>query len=381
MSTLGLEEKIIFSVESEVILKIKLLGNWRAVLGIPSVEIVITELKKYPDTKKIAFDSVSLTKWDSGLLAFLFSLSKYCKKNNIQLDVENLPVGVQKILALASGVLVKDKRAILKEKDDSLIEKIGRLALKKWHSLNGIMEFLGEVTQAFVKFFSRKARFRVFDFLMLIQQCSIQALPIVSLISFLVGLVFAFVGAIQLRIFGAQIYVADIVGIAMVRVMGAVMTGIIMAGRTGAAYAAHLGTMQTNDEIDALKTTGVSPVEFLVLPRIIALVIIMPLLCLYADLMGIIGGYFVGVTIFKLNAVEYIQHTRHAVSLNHMWIGLVHSFVFGIIVSFTGCFKGIQSGRSAADVGDAATSAVVSSIIYIVVATAIIIFVCEAIGV
>lgn len=381
MNTLGLEEKIAFSIESENTLKIKLLGNWRAVLGTPSAETVFDEIRKHPALERIAFDAASLTRWDSGLLAFLFKLNKYCQINNLKLDVGALPQGIQKIMSLSSGLSVEDKHGVHKERADTFIEEIGRLALKKWHSAKERVEFLGEVTEALIKFFSGKARFRIADFLILVQQCSAQALPIVSLISFLVGLVFAFVGAIQLRIFGAQIYIADIVGIAMVRVMGAVMTGIIMAGRTGAAYAAHLGTMQTNDEIDALKTAGVSPVEFLVLPRIMALVLIMPLLCLYADLMGILGGYFVGITIFNLNAIEYLQHTKHAVSLNHFWVGLVHSFVFGIIVSFTGCFKGMQSGRSAADVGDSATSAVVSSIIYIVVATAIIIFVCEAIGV
>jgi phospholipid/cholesterol/gamma-HCH transport system permease protein len=381
MATQELEEKIIFSIESENILKVKLLGNWRAILGTPGVAAVLDELKKHPAVTKIAFDSDSLTRWDSGLLAFLFHLKKHCRKSNIRLDTLALPAGVQKILSLSGSATAEDKQGVHREKADTFIEEIGRLALKKWHSAKERVEFLGEVTEVFVKLFSGKARFRAFDFFVLVQQCSVQALPIVSLISFLVGLVFAFVGVIQLRIFGAQIYVADIVGIAMVRVMGAVMTGIIMAGRTGAAYAARLGTMQTNEEIDALKTTGVSPIEFLVLPRILALVLMMPLLCLYADLMGILGGYFVGITVFNLNAVEYLQHTKHAVSLNHMWVGLVHSFVFGIIVSLTGCFKGMQSGRSAAEVGDSVTSAVVSSIIYIVVATAIIIFVCEAIGV
>lgn len=381
MSVQEPEEKIIFSLEAENILRVKLLGNWRAVLGAPGVEIALQALKKYPAVTKIAFDSDSLTRWDSGLLAFLFRLKKHCQKNNIHLDTSALPAGAQKILALSASASVEERQGMRREKADTFIEEIGRLALKKWHSAQERVEFLGEVTEVFVKLFSGKARFRAFDFFVLIQQCSVQALPIVSLISFLVGLVFAFVGAIQLRIFGAQIYVADIVGIAMVRVMGAVMTGIIMAGRTGAAYAARLGTMQANEEIDALKTTGISPVEFLVLPRILALVMMMPLLCLYADLMGILGGYFVGITVFNLNAIEYLQHTKHAVSLNHMWVGLVHSLVFGIIVSFTGCFKGMQSGRSAADVGDSVTSAVVSSIIYIVVATALIIFVCEAIGV
>jgi len=169
---------------------------------------------------------------------------------------------------------------------------------------------------AFLKLLRGKARFRRSDFIMTIQECGVQALPIVSLISLLVGLILAFVGAVQLMMFGAQIYVASLVGIAMVRVMGAIMTGIIMAGRTGAAFAAQLGTMQVNEEIDALTTLGVSPMEFLVLPRMLALGLMMPLLCLYADLMGILGGLIVGVGMLDLSVVEYINQTRASVSLN-----------------------------------------------------------------
>ena len=216
---------------------------------------------------------------------------------------------------------------------------------------------------------------------MIIQECGSQALPIVSLISVLVGLILAFVGAIQLSMFGAQIFVADLVGIAMVRVMGAIMTGIIMAGRTGAAFAAQLGTMQVNEEIDALKTMGISPMEFLVLPRMLALMLMMPLLCLYADLMGILGGMIVGVTMLDLSVMEYYQETKRALSLTNLWIGLFHSAVFGILVSLSGCLRGIQCGRSASAVGDATTSAVVTGIVSIVVATAIITFICQVLGI
>jgi phospholipid/cholesterol/gamma-HCH transport system permease protein len=226
-----------------------------------------------------------------------------------------------------------------------------------------------------------KAQFRRSDFLLTLQQCGVQALPIVSLISLLVGLILAFVGAVQLMMFGAQIYVASLVGIAMVRVMGAIMTGIIMAGRTGAAFAAQLGTMQVNEEIDALKTLGISPMEFLVLPRMLALTLMMPLLCLYADLMGILGGLIVGVGMLDLSAVEYFNQTKASVTLTYFWIGLFHSAVFGVLVALAGCLRGLQCGRSASAVGDAATSAVVTGIVSIIVATAIITIICNVLGV
>jgi phospholipid/cholesterol/gamma-HCH transport system permease protein len=189
------------------------------------------------------------------------------------------------------------------------------------------------------------------------------------------------VGAIQLKAFGAQLYVADLVGIAMVREMAAIMTGIIVAGRTGAAFAAKLGTMQVNEEIDALKTMGFSPTEFLVLPRMVALFLMMPLLCLYADLMGVLGGMIVGVTMLDLGLMQYYLQTKQAVHLNNLWIGLVMSAVFGVLVAFSGCLRGIQCGRSASAVGEATTSAVVTGIVSIIVATAVINVICNVLGI
>jgi phospholipid/cholesterol/gamma-HCH transport system permease protein len=205
--------------------------------------------------------------------------------------------------------------------------------------------------------------------------------PIVSLISFLVGLILAFVGIVQLKLFGAQIFVADLVGIAMVREMGAIMTGIIMAGRTGAAFAAQLGTMQVNEEIDALKTLGIAPMEFLVLPRMLALTLMMPFLCLYANLMGILGGWVVAVPLYGLNPIQYFSRTMEAVGLNDLFIGLFMSLVFGVLVALAGCLRGIQCGRSASAVGDAATSAVVTGIVAIIIATAVITVLCDVLGI
>jgi len=189
-------------------------------------------------------------------------------------------------------------------------------------SIGYLLDFIGEAFIAVPRFVGGRATFRGSDLLLFLQESGSQALPIVSLISMLVGLIPAFVGAIQLQTFGAQIYVADPVGIAMVRVMGAIMTGIIMAGRTGAAYAAQLGTMQVNEEIDALKTLGISPMEFLVLPRMLALSLMMPLLCIYADIMGILGGLIVGVVMLDIDPIVYLNETRAAVGLTNVWIGL-----------------------------------------------------------
>jgi phospholipid/cholesterol/gamma-HCH transport system permease protein len=188
-------------------------------------------------------------------------------------------------------------------------------------------------------------------------------------------------GAIQLRQFGAQIYVADLVGIGMTREMAALMAGIIMAGRTGAAFAAQLGTMQVNEEIDALKTLGISPMEFLVLPRMLALVLMMPLLTLYGDLLGILGGVVVGTGILNLSLTEYLVETQNAVHLNSFVVGLVKSVVFGALVAIAGCLRGMQCGRSAQAVGEAATSAVVMGIVSIVAADGVFAVITDALGV
>ena len=223
--------------------------------------------------------------------------------------------------------------------------------------------------------------FRKTDLMLMLETCGGQALPIVSLISFLVGLILAFVGAIQLKLFGAEIYVADLVGIAMVRLMAAIMTGIVMAGRTGGAFAAQLGTMQVNQEIDALRTMGISPMEFLVLPRMLALMIMMPLLCLYANIMGIFGGMVVGVYMLDIGFMQYFNETVAAVRFWDLGIGLFSGFLFGVIVALAGCMRGMECGRSASAVGDAATSAVVTAIVGIIVTTAMITVICNILGI
>ncbi|MEN8259504.1 MAG: ABC transporter permease [Pseudomonadota bacterium] len=243
-----------------------------------------------------------------------------------------------------------------------------------------VLVFTGEASLSVGRLLRGKARFRGRDLLMVIQECGPAALPIVTLISVLVGLILAFVGSMQLRIFGAEIFVANLVGLGMAREMGAMMTAVIMAGRTGAAFAAQLGTMEVNEEIDAYKTMGIPPMDFLVLPRMLALIVMMPLLCLYADFMGILGGLLVSVGMLDLSFIEYYVQTKGAISLGDFTAGLVKSAVFGVMVAMTGCLHGLKCGRSASAVGDAATAAVVSGIVSIVVSDALLTIMYDILG-
>lgn len=355
-------------------------GDWKAGNNPPSYREVQREIGAFPRIKRLEFGTSGLRKWDSGFLTFLMHVIDFYSKSNIAVEKEGLPKGVQKLLSMAAAV--PERKGTRKGTGKtSFFERAGNSAIAFWRSEMGTLSFIGDATIAFSNFIRKKAKFRRSDLFLIMQECGAQALPIVSLISFLVGLILAFVGAIQLKMFGAQIYVANLVGFAMVRVLGAVMTGIIMAGRTGASFAAQLGTMGVNEEIDALKTLGLSPMEFLVLPRMLALFLMMPLLSLYADLVGTLGGFAVGVGLLDLSALEYYNQTKQAVRLNDIWIGLFHSAVFGIIIAITACMKGMQSGRSASAVGDATTSAVVTSIVSIVVATAIITVICNVLGI
>lgn len=369
-----------FDRQNDDTLVVRFEGDWKIDQELPSIQQVQETIGSSPGIGRIAFNTEPLADWDSSFLTFLINLNRYCSSQQLALSKEGLPQGVQRLLALAAAV---PERTEARREADKLawLARLGQDAIRFGQSTREMLAFLGEAFLASISLVRGRASFRRSDLILFIHQCGAQALPIVSLISILVGLILAFIGAVQLSLFGAQIYVASLVGISMIRVMGAVMTGVIMAGRTGAAFAAQLGTMTVNEEIDALSTLGISPMEFLVLPRMLALFIMMPLLCVYADLMGVLGGLIVGVFMLDLNFMEYLNQTRDTVPLTHFWIGLFHSAVFGILVALSGCLRGMQCGRSASAVGMAATSAVVTGIVSIVVATAIITVVCNVLGI
>jgi phospholipid/cholesterol/gamma-HCH transport system permease protein len=372
--------EIYYDHPSDDTLLVGLKGKWIIGEKIPAADDVQQQINSHRSIRQVSFDTAQLSGWDSALLTFLIKVVQQTRQNNIDIDEGGLPQGVKSLLQLASAV--PERKGARKETvREPTLARIGNYALDTGRSSVEFINFIGAAFLALLKFFVGKARFQRSDLMLFIQQTGAEALPIVTLISVLVGLIFAFIGAVQLMMFGAQIYVADLVGIAMVRVMGAVMTGVIMAGRTGAAFAAQIGTMQVNEEIDALQTLGISAMEFLVLPRMLALVLMMPLLCLYSDLMGILGGMIVGVGMLDIDVELYLLQTQKALNLTHIGIGIIHSIVFGVLVALAGCLRGIQCGRSASAVGEATTSAVVTSIVAIVVATAIITVICNVMGI
>ncbi len=370
---------MIFSRPDKGTLVIRLTGRWSLEQGLLSVDLAKDEIEKDAALKIVSFEAVDLAGWDSSLLSFLIQLNQVCVQKNVRIEWDQLPEGVRKLLALATAV-PETKEARRQGRDTPFFQRIQAFLSRIGDSAMKVVEFLGEVCLAMGRLVRGKARFRPSDLGYLVQECGANALPIVSLISVLVGIILAYVGAIQLRLFGAQIYVADLVGLGMAREMGAMMTAIIMAGRTGAAFAAQLGTMQVNEEIDALKTLGISPMEFLVLPRIIALVLMLPPLCLYADFMGILGGAVVGIGSLDLSPMLYFQETREAVGLQDLVAGLIKSAVFGSLIAVAGCLRGMRCGRSASAVGEAATSAVVTAIVAVIVSDALLTVIYDVIG-
>jgi phospholipid/cholesterol/gamma-HCH transport system permease protein len=362
------------------VLHLHLAGDWRLRTGLPNPAAVEKQLGSDDGLRRLTLDASDLGDWDSGLLAFLVGIQEISRARKIEFDPGDLPEGAQRLLRLATAVPERQGARRTQARPDFLT-MIGIECLALWQGGGAMLEFIGEAAQSLSRLVIGRARFRRSDLVDIIYECGAAALPIITLISFLVGLILAFVGAVQLQQFGAQIYVADLVGIAMAREMGALMSAIIMSGRTGAAFAAQLGTMQVNEEIDALTTFGLSSMDFLVLPRMIALILMMPLLCIYADLMGILGGGLVGVGMLHLSVTQYVNETLSGIHLIDFAVGISKSVVFGVLVALSGCMRGIQCGRSASAVGLAATSAVVTSIVLIIVTDGIFAVLTNALGI
>lgn len=360
-------------------LLVHLVGHWTIRAGAPVVTEMYEQLDARPPVRRLAFEAQELTAWDTRLLTFLRQVLEAGTHRQIVVDQQGLPDGIRRLLALAAAVPEREgaRRGGARL---SWLAGIGTAVLAAWQGVGAMLGFIGEAILAGLRLATGQARFRRVDLVLFVQESGVQALGIVTLISFLIGLILAFMGAVQLRQFGAQIFVADLVGLGMTREMGCVMTGIIMAGRTGAAFAAQLGTMQVNEEIDALQTMGIPPMEFLVLPRMLALMLMMPLLCVYADLLGIVAGLLIGTGLLDLSVVEYINETRKAVHLVDLGLGLFKSVIFGALVALAGCLRGMQCGRSASAVGAAATSAVVTGIVWIIASDGLFAILSERLG-
>jgi phospholipid/cholesterol/gamma-HCH transport system permease protein len=350
-------------------LRVRLSGRWALADGVPAAAEVLREMESGAPLARVVLEGGDLEGWDSSLVAFVHGVAAAAAGRGLPVDASALPEGARRLLDLA--LAVKPALRPPAVEDDALTARVGRVALHVWGTAGDGLTFLGETVLAVGALLRGRARFRRVDLVHAFEATGVAALGIVALINFLIGAVLAFVGAVQLQQFGAAIYVANLVGIGVLRELGALMTGIVMAGRSGAAFAATLGTMTVNEEVDALRTMGLRPVEFLVLPRVLATSLMMPALVAYADLLGLLGGLFVGVTLLDLGTVEYVRQTQASVALRHFWIGLAKGVLFGAVVALTGTYYGIRCGRSAAAVGEATTKAVVMGIVLVVVVDAV----------
>lgn len=352
-------------------LDIRLSGFWRMEDDRSAADAFLRDAALPDGVSLVRFLDAGISEWDSSILVFLRALTAKCREGGIETQTKALPEGVHRLLDLA-GAIPERKGARREFKRKNLLTRTGEKTLAGWKEFRESVTFLGELTLAFRDMLLGRARYRKSDLVAVFQECGPDALPIISLISLLVGMIIAFLGSVQLRMFGAEIFVANGVALGMVRAMGPLMTGILMSGRTGAAFAARIGTMQVNEEVDALQTMGFNPMEYLVLPRALALIVMMPLLSIYANFVGIIGGMIIGVLMLDLTLEQYFFQTISAIGPRDVAAGLIQSSVFGVLVAISGCMQGIRCGRSASAVGQATTAAVVNAIVYIVVAASII---------
>lgn len=331
-----------------------------------------------PAGQRVQLDAGELGQWDSSLLALLRRIQRLARHDQLELDLAALPAGALRLLELASNLPAEAAAPPVRH---GAVVRLGERALQWRAALVDSCVFTGELLLAACAALRGSSSLRGRDFLEAFSRCGPGALPIVVLIALLVGLILAFVGAAQLQAFGAQLYIANMVAIGMTREMGALMTAVIMAGRTGAAYAAELGSMQANEEIDALKTFGFDPVQFLVLPRVLALLLAMPLLTVFADAVGVLGGFVIGAGLFDISAQLYLHQSLDMLSLTDFVLGLFKSLVFAVLIGLIGCRRGLQCGRNAQAVGEATTGAVVSIIVALVVSDALITLICTQLGI
>lgn len=355
---------------------LELRSGWRQGDPEAAVSEALALLRSRPDLRQLSFREAGLDRTDSLVVSTVLHLIVKARERGLSVEVASLPPSLRPLVELALAVAPTQHP---EPAFQSRLEQIGRKAHLWAGSTERFITFLGELITSLGRLLTGRARMRWRDFWVILQDCGVSALPIVSLLAILTGTILGFIGAVQLRKFGATIYMTDLVGLAMAREMACIMTGVIMSGRTGAAFAAQIGSMTVNQEVDALRTFGLSPVEFLVLPRTVALFVMMPLLTLYANVLGWFGGYLVALPM-EINPAEYWDQLTESLTLAHIGFGLSKSFFFGLVVATTGCYYGLRSGRSSAAVGEAATKAVVAGITWIIVLDALFAFMDELIS-
>jgi phospholipid/cholesterol/gamma-HCH transport system permease protein len=352
-------------------------GDWTARLGVaraPEPEALLER----STVQGISFDSSELEHWDSSLLILLSSLREASRRHDILFDETGLPQAAQRLLSLLPS---PPRAPVVVRSRAGTLDRIVEWALRRWSQWTTFIRLVGETALRVVPALRGKAQARAGDFLNFVQQAGVAALPTVALVNVLVGAIVAFVGGLELRRLGAEVYVANLIGVAEVREMTPLVTAIVMAGRTGSSYAAEIAAMQGSEEIDALRALGIPVFDYLILPRVAALTLMMPMLCIYGGALGVLGGYAVAVDLSNLSSGAFAVHLQTAVARSDILLGLAKSVVFGSWIAITSSRIGIGAGRSVTEVGHAATTAAVSGVVGVIALDALFDVCANALGI
>jgi len=316
--------------------------------------------------RKLQVDLSKVEYLDSVGALGLLQLEGKARARSILFQFDNVTEEAKRMMGLINPKSLTMK-PLLSEKKSNVIERIGDGSLKIFNDFISIITFLGDLLTGLIYSFMHPRSIRWEDLLFYMKRAGVEGLPIVGLISFLLGLIIAFMSSLQLKQFGANIYVAQLVGVAMVTELGPIMTAIIVAGRSGSAFAAEIGTMKVTEEVDALVSMGFDPTRFLAIPKVLAAILMVPVLTLYADFFGIAGGLVVGVLGLDLTVYTYVQETMKVIAVTDIVKSLIKSAVFAVLIAGIGCQRGFQVRGGAEAVGSATTSAVVAAIFLIIV--------------
>ncbi len=338
-------------------------GMW-TLQGIPLLERHLAQLA-WPASGAVIFDGAAVTALDSAGAWLLYRTLRQLERKGLSVTIRGVRPEHQALLQLiqthASGEIAPGLPR------HSSLNRLGRIVWRHLDEFNGLLAFLGEIVVAMLRSLAHPSRIRWRAILYNLQIAGFNALPIVGLLAFLMGMVVAYQGAVQLVRYGANIFVADLVGLSILREMAPLLTAIIVAGRSGSAYAAQIGTMKVTEEIDAMHTIGVSPMELLVLPKMLALLVALPLLTVYADILGVLGGMIVAQTQLDVGFADFLDRFDDAIKMSSFLAGLGKAPVFAAIIALVGCFQGFRVSGSADSVGRQTTVSVVQAIFLVIV--------------
>lgn len=345
-------------------------GNW-VIPTLADLDLRLRALTPGP-VRKARFDLKSLGRLDTAGAWVLHRTRRDLSIQGVVVEIEGAtPAHETMFRCVEAGERDQDLELPHVPTMIHLAEEAGRGTIQALRQLADLLEFLGETVVATLRVSAHPARVRLTSFVSHVQQAGLNALPIVGLLSFLIGVVLAYQGADQLRNFGAEIFTVNLLGLAVLREMGIILTAIIVAGRSGSAFTAQIGTMQVNEEIAALRTLGLDPVELLVLPRVFALVAAMPLLTVFADFMGLLGGGLVANWVLGITTVQFLERLQAAVPVTAFWLGVIKAPVFGALIALVGCRQGLQVRGNAESVGLQTTKSVVISIFLVILVDAL----------